>query len=68
MTRAEATDFLTVRGRALADLAEVLVLAGRPDEAAEPFERAATTYERKGSLVMASRTRARLVETRAASG
>jgi len=67
MTRAEATDFLTVRGRALADLAEVLVLAGRPDEAAEPFERAATTYERKGSL-MASRTRARLVETRAASG
>jgi ATP/maltotriose-dependent transcriptional regulator MalT len=65
VTRAEATDFLTVRGLALSDLAEVLMLAGKPTEAADVFDQAAGVYDRKGNLVMASRTRARLVEVRA---
>ena len=66
VTRAEATDFLTVRGLALSDLAEVLVLAGKPTEAVDVFDRAAGVYDRKGNLVMASRTRARVAEVEAA--
>ncbi len=46
---------------AYADLAEVLSLAGRPKEAAEALERALERYERKGNVVMAGRTRDRLV-------
>jgi class 3 adenylate cyclase/tetratricopeptide (TPR) repeat protein len=62
VARAEATDFLTVRGLALSDLAEVLALAGKPADAVDAFEQAVATYERKGNSVMASRTRARLAE------
>ncbi|HEX9416009.1 MAG TPA: hypothetical protein VF895_04815 [Gaiellaceae bacterium] len=45
-----------------ADFAEVLSLAGRPQEAAEALEQALARYERKGNLVMAGRTRERLQE------
>jgi class 3 adenylate cyclase/tetratricopeptide (TPR) repeat protein len=65
VTRAAATDYLTVRGLALSDLAEVLVLAGKAADAVDTFEQAVATYERKGNSVMASRTRARLAEIRA---
>ncbi|HEY6835602.1 MAG TPA: adenylate/guanylate cyclase domain-containing protein [Gaiellaceae bacterium] len=50
----------------LADLGEVLVLAGRSDEAAEAFERALERYERKENLVMADRVRDRLASVRTA--
>jgi tetratricopeptide (TPR) repeat protein len=58
----EDTDMLVAQGDAYADLAEVLSLAGRPQEAAEALEQAFARYERKGNLVMAGRTRERLQE------
>ncbi|HEX9416776.1 MAG TPA: adenylate/guanylate cyclase domain-containing protein [Gaiellaceae bacterium] len=56
----EDTDWLDGQGDANADLAEVLSLAGRPQEAAEALEQALARYERKGNVVMAGRTRDRL--------
>ena len=58
----EATDGLNYQGDALRDLAEVLRAAGRTDEAAATLEQALERYERKGNVVMAERTRARLAE------
>ena len=52
------TDFLDLRASALAGLAEVLLLAGRDDEAALAAESATATYERKGNVVAARRTAA----------
>jgi hypothetical protein len=40
--------------------AKVLELAGRREEAAAELRHALALYERKGNLVMAERTRARL--------
>jgi tetratricopeptide (TPR) repeat protein len=57
---AEETDFLDAQGDAYSDLADVLVLAGRSEEAAVALEQALTRYERKENLVMASRSRERL--------
>ena len=54
------TDMLNLQGDAYADLAEVLLLAGKRREAAAALEQALGRYERKGNLVMAGRTRARL--------
>ena len=51
-----------MQGDAYADLAEVLLLAGKPDEAAAALEQALERYERKGNLVSAQRARARLAE------
>jgi tetratricopeptide (TPR) repeat protein len=56
------TDMLDAQGDAYADLAEVLSLADRPTEAAAALEQALARYERKGNLVSAQRTRARLAE------
>ena len=56
----EETDVLVAQGRAWADLAEVLALAGKDDEAAEALEQALDRYERKGNVVSAERIRARL--------
>jgi len=56
----EETDFLDAQGVAYADLAEVLLLAGKPDEAAAALEQALARYERKENLVMAGRMRDRL--------
>jgi DNA-binding SARP family transcriptional activator/tetratricopeptide (TPR) repeat protein len=64
---AEKSDFLHSRGDALADLAEVLRLADRPDEAAEALERAIEPYEQKGNVLAVARTRALLDELRASA-
>jgi class 3 adenylate cyclase/tetratricopeptide (TPR) repeat protein len=58
----EQTDMLDARGDAYADLAEVLSLAGRPQEAAAVLGQALGCYERKGNLVSTQRARARLAE------
>ena len=44
------------------DLAEVLTLAGRADEAEAELQEALALYERKGNLAMAERTSTRLRE------
>jgi predicted ATPase/class 3 adenylate cyclase len=46
---AERTDLLNTHGDTVADLGEVLALAGRPDEAAAVFADAAEILERKGN-------------------
>jgi tetratricopeptide (TPR) repeat protein len=56
---AEETDMLNVHAAALVDLAEVLALAGKAGRT--ELEQALALYERKGNLVMAKRTRARIV-------
>jgi len=60
--RAARTDYLNVHGRTLCDLAEVLTLAGKNDEAAGALEKALGLFERKGNVVMAERTRVALGE------
>jgi tetratricopeptide (TPR) repeat protein len=60
----EQTDMLDAQGDMYADLAEVLSLADRPQEAAEALEQALARYERKGNLVMAGRMRERLAAIR----
>ena len=60
----EGTDVLNMQGEAYADLAEVLAVADRPNDSAEALEQALARYERKENVVMAERTRARLVEVR----
>jgi class 3 adenylate cyclase/predicted ATPase len=56
----EETDMLDAQGDAYADLAEVLLLGGKLDEAAAALEQALERYDRKGNLVMAGRMRDRL--------
>jgi class 3 adenylate cyclase/tetratricopeptide (TPR) repeat protein len=60
VTIADDTDLLDQQGATYADLAEVLLLGGKRDEAAAALEQALTRYERKGNLVMAGRMRDRL--------
>ena len=50
----------TRRADAYADLGEVLLLAGKPDEAAAALEQALERYERKGNLVSAAARARRL--------
>jgi class 3 adenylate cyclase/tetratricopeptide (TPR) repeat protein len=57
-------DMVNPLGDAHSDLAEVLELAGRREEAAAEVEKALALYERKGNLVMAERARARRAELR----
>ena len=59
---AAETDTISFLADTHSDLAEVLTLGGRTTEARAPLEQALTHYERKGSLVMAERTRTRLRE------
>src|SRR5262249_2573739 len=59
---AEQTDMLDAHAEALSDLAEVLELAGSPDQAAQSLAKALVLYERKGNIAMAQRTRARMSE------
>jgi tetratricopeptide (TPR) repeat protein len=59
---ADNSDRLDSQGDAYADLAEVLRLGGKPDEAAAALERALQRYERKGNVVSAERARTGLAE------
>ena len=54
----EPTDMLTSTAEAYADLARVLRLAGKEDEATAAVEAAIERYERKGNIVGAARARA----------
>jgi len=58
----DPTDFLSQVADAHDDLAEVLVAAGKRDEAVEEFRLAMEVYERKGHLVGVGRMQARLAE------
>jgi signal transduction histidine kinase len=55
---AERTDFLDLHGTALMDLADVLLQARRPAEAAAASGAALVLYQQKGNLVSAARARA----------
>ena len=63
----EETDMLDAQGDAYADLGEVLLLTGKPDEAAAALEQALERYERKGNIVSTRRAQTRLAEIRAAA-
>jgi Flp pilus assembly protein TadD len=58
---AGATDMLWYHGRALEDLAEVLEVSGRSNEARVRFGEAIHLYDRKGIKVLADRARRRQV-------
>jgi tetratricopeptide (TPR) repeat protein len=58
----DRTEFAIDRADARMDLAEVLRLAGRPDEAAEVLQDALRLHEQKENLVSAERARALLDE------
>ena len=60
----EQTDDINSQGRALMDLAEVLQLAGRSDDAGRVLERALELFERKGNVVSAEKARALLARPR----
>jgi predicted ATPase len=63
---ASPTDFLYLRGHALDDLAEVLEVSGRAEEAAAVVEEALRTYDAKGDVASATAARLRLEELAAA--
>jgi tetratricopeptide (TPR) repeat protein len=56
----EETDILDAQGDALADLAEVFLLAGKPGEAAASLEQAIERHERKGNRVSTGRAQTQL--------
>jgi hypothetical protein len=56
----EQTDGLNFQGSALRDLAEVLLAAGRDEEAAAALTDALERYERKRNVPMARQVRERL--------
>ena len=64
MTIGDETDMLVQQGDTYADLGEVLLLAGKIDEAVIALEQAVERYERKGNVVSTRRTQARLAEIR----
>jgi predicted ATPase len=61
--RAAPTDLLDDSAQALADLAEVLRLAGRPKESAKALEEALHLYRQKGNVAAAESLRAVLAES-----
>jgi len=54
------TDYVNAHATALSDLATILEAKGDADGSSSPLREALGLYERKGNLVMADRTRARL--------
>jgi DNA-binding SARP family transcriptional activator len=56
----EQSDFLSAHAEGLTDLAEILRVVGRPDEAPPVLEEALRLYEQKGHVVSAARARALL--------
>jgi class 3 adenylate cyclase/tetratricopeptide (TPR) repeat protein len=67
VTIGDDTDLLDAQGDAYADLAEVLLLVRKPDEAAAALEQALDRYQRKGNLVSAQRVQTRLAELQEAA-
>jgi tetratricopeptide (TPR) repeat protein len=65
---AEKTDDLFTLGQAQMALAEVLILAGRGEEAIGALEAAADASERKGNVVTARQARAKIAELRLPTG
>jgi tetratricopeptide (TPR) repeat protein len=57
---AAASDFLFAHGDALVDLADVLVLGARRDEAVQMLQASLVLYEAKGNLLAVDQARARL--------
>ena len=57
-----ATDYLDAHAIAVADLGEVLFLAGRVQESADTTAEALRVFERKGNVAFALRLRAELEE------
>jgi ATP/maltotriose-dependent transcriptional regulator MalT len=64
---ARGTDALGLHGEALMDLAEVLALSGRTDEALNALDEAARLFDSKAIVVSARRARAARAEMAAAS-
>ena len=58
------SDYLEAHASAVADLGEVLHIAGKLEESAVATEEAIRMYERKGNLVVAGERRAHLAERR----
>ena len=58
----EQTDVLDAQGDMYADLAEVLLLSGKTDEATAALEQSLARYQRKGNLVSTQRAQMRLAE------
>jgi tetratricopeptide (TPR) repeat protein len=58
----DGIEMLNAQGDVYADLGEVLLLAGKPEDAAAALEQAHERYERKGNVVSAQRAQARLAE------
>ena len=63
----EETDLVDARGDSYADLAEVLALGGKPDDAVDALGDAVANYTRKGNLVATQRAQSRLAELTGAS-
>lgn len=59
---AAPTDFVDLRAKAAADLAEVLHMARKTDESQLALAEAIRLYEQKGNVAAAERTRSRLAE------
>jgi hypothetical protein len=64
---AEDTETLSHLGDSYADLGEVLLLAGKPNEAAAALEQAVDRHKRKGGIISTQRVQARLTELRGAA-
>jgi Flp pilus assembly protein TadD len=62
----EPTDLVTTRADALSDLAFVLALAGRRDEALVALEEAARLHERKGNVAALEQARSAATQLAAA--
>jgi hypothetical protein len=58
----ETTDFLNLRGAVLVSRAEFARLIGKPEQAPSLLEEAIRTFEQKGNVAEAGRTRALLSE------
>ena len=65
---AETSDFLHSHAEALTDLAEVLALAGRREEAAAAIETAIHLHEQKGNVLAVAQTRTLLENVRQTDG
>jgi len=63
----DGTDLISARGDAYADLAEVLVLGDKTNDALDALEQALANYTRKGNLVGIERAQSRLAELTTAS-